>query len=266
VCLPRGVYTSERQSLNADATVSSPESGRLRGYVVDKRSTIAIRDTLPPSSVVVYVLKDRCRGVSRAFAEVQARLVALRKSRPSLAAKLRPPFSECARHVAAVRNGIPPGGRAEAVEHVHRAILTVAHAEALAANASARGAAVSDLRGALGALGAALGELSACCLSLTPQIVLAPGDNVSSALRAVTVSLRNDGSRRVRAVRLGVTAARGCTVKPAEEAVFATLAPGQSVRATFTVDLAEGVPVTGVQGHFGFLASKSPAHIRLQLY
>jgi hypothetical protein len=263
ITLPRGAYSVERRNLQADAT-ALPGVARLPGRVVDNRGIVPIRTSVAPALVAILLVENRNLSVAKAYSDVAQRLRSASSTNASLHARLRVPLGECSDHIAALGSGIRPSERPQAIAHVHRAILTVAHAQSLAANAQSHVAVIADLNGALDRLAIALGELSACCLNLVPEVSVVPGDDAHPSRQSITATLRNCGGWRVTGVRLGVSAAHGCAVRPAEEAVFASLGPGQSVRATFTVDTAEDATEPRVEGSFGFVAQKSPAQVRLR--
>lgn len=263
----RGVYTVERLSFTMLPAVGSVRLERLPSTVLGVPGSFVRSISLDAHSGVALRVVNRNQEVASAFARVRTELRAVRAADPGFAQRISVPLIECGSQIAYLSSGVSAAGRNAALQHIHRALLTIAHAEALAKNARRGGNASTNggeaFQTALNELGNALSELSGACLNLVPGINVSDTNGGNPLERTVVVSLENRGSRAVTGVRIGVEVPAACRVSPSDQAIFSTVGPGQSVRATFRVVLADGVKADTVRGQVSYFAEHSPATLRV---
>jgi hypothetical protein len=266
--LGRGVYTAERWVFDPQAPDVAPRIDRLESLVLGKTSSVEKPGWLPAGQAAIYKFTNRCIDVQASFDSVRQAVRSMQAQSPSGCRTVMVPLRECEAHLASLSKGIRPEKRYDSLRYIHRALLTVNHAQALAENLREQGRLPREgadrLEGALDHLQTALTDLSAGCLNLLPSLTIAPPDETKPGVRSVTVQLANAGQQPVSLVRLGADAARGATVVPAERAIFDVLRPGETARATFTVRLPEDSSANDLSAEIAWFAARTPAHLRLK--
>ncbi len=268
VRLGRGVYTVERLVFQPDGSGVRPEVERLSSIVMGGTGTPARPGALAAGWAAIYRLTNRSAETSQAFRALEARLRQVRRLYPAEWRRLQAPLRECADNVGALSDGILPGRRYDKLKHIHRALLTLAHAESLCANFHSQGGMAPETQEALADdlahVEEALTELSVGCLNLAPRMTVEAPDPSQPGLRKLTVSVTNLGAKAVSLVRLGAEAPRGAVVSPDDQAMFESLEPGQTVHATFYVRFPEETEPHGVAAEISYFTDRAPAHLRLR--
>jgi hypothetical protein len=266
--LGRGVYTVERWVFDMQASEIGGRVERLESLVLGKTSAVEKPGWLPAGHAAIYKFTNRCLDVQASFDNVRQAVRAMQAGSPSACRTVMVPLHECEGHLGSLSRGIRPEKRYDSLRYIHRALLTVNHAQALAQNLRGQGRLPREgadrLEGALDHLQTALTDLSAGCLNLLPSLTIAPPDEAKPGVRSVTVQLANAGRQSVSLVRLGADAAAGAKVVPAERAIFDVLRPGETARATFTVRLPEDSTACDLSAEIAWFAAKAPAHLRLK--
>jgi hypothetical protein len=266
--LGRGVYTAERMVFDPQTPEVDGRFERLESLVLGKTSGVEKPGWLASGHAALYKFTNRCLDVQASFDNVRHAVRAMQSTSPSGCRTVMVPLNECEGHLGSLSKGIRPERRYDSLRYIHRALLTVNHAQALAQNFKGQGRLPREGADRLGAaldhLQAALTDLSAGCLNLLPSLSVAPPDEAKPGMRSVTVQLANAGQQSVSLVRLGADAAPGSTVSPAERAIFDVLRPGETARATFTVQLPEEAAANDLSAEFAWFAAKTPARLRLK--
>lgn len=265
VRLPSGRYWVERLVVSGDAPVYQTLQGvrAADGNPVQKSGSVA------PGSEVYYRFSNPAAEATRLYRRVLDDLTRLKQSHRTLYQRMANTLAECswqlsqANAVAARREPGP------LISHVHRALLSVRHAQALCTNAAELGRIPAHLaepvRSGLDGLEQALTRSSMAALVLVPAATKTACPNGEPSTFIVRVTLRNSGAVTVEGVRLWVAGSESVRVVPSDAAVFGTLRPGQSVSAEFRVTLLEGASEEPITAHAGYVMSKSPAHLTLNV-
>jgi len=266
VRLARGVYTVERFGFDPKTPETLPHVERLESVVRGSTGTVAKPAWLLPEMAAIYRFTDRSAQTQNAFRSVKSCVRSFMTSRPSAFRRVMAPLRECESNIGALSAGIQPDQRYDCLRYVHRALLTVAHAQALSRNARGEGLLTGrqagTLASALDHLEEILTELSAACLDLVPGVSVETPDPEHLENRVVTIVLTNAGRQTVSFVKIGASVPAGCSVRPAEEAFFADLKPGETARATFTIRCGDGDDSVGAD--IAWFAASVPAHLRLK--
>jgi hypothetical protein len=264
--LPHGVYTIERLVVNP--AVSPPALGieRLPGVLLENDGFVRKGGSVPAGGIAVYRWVNRSQQTLTAFRGVKQRIKALRAKNGGQYRWLTVPFGECESNIAVISRGISTKNRYGILKHVHRAILTAAHTEALCRNFTDEARIDKKAGDALGEkldlLDEALSELSVACLGLSPETRVEPVGE--SGACKVTVSVTNLGSETISFVKIGALGGGALKVSPEELATFGSVRPGETARAVYTVRCSRPEDLCGVSAHLGYLAGKSPVHLRLR--
>ena len=263
---PRGVYTFERIVLDSEEGAKALGVERLQGILLDSAASVRQVGTIPARGTAVYRCVNRTQQALSAFRGAQQRIQALKSGSRAEYGWLMVPFSECGSNVAVIARGIRAENRYDVLKHVHRAILTAAHTQALCRNFTGQGRigkkAGDGLAAKLDLLDEALSELSVACLGLAPETALqsvGPGGSCK-----VTVSLTNSGSRAINFVKIGALGDGAIKVSPEELATFGSVRPGETARATYTVKCGKPEELCKLAAHVGYLSGKSPVRLRLR--
>jgi hypothetical protein len=263
--LTPGVWNIERFSSNPWETETWPRLERLQSVVRDTAGSEIKPGWLSPGQAAIYRYTHRSAQVASAYRAVKSQTERMKRGHPVVYRRLKPPLEECSAHVERILNGSAAKQRYANVRSIHRALLTVAHLLTLAKNARQEDLPVHEadaLLEALYRLEEMLAELSANSLDLVPGMTISAPDPKQPQERQITVSLRNAGQRSVSYVRIQVTATDNAAIHPDEPAMFQTLNPGQSVRATFQLKLSEYG--RGIVARIGYYTERAPASLRLK--
>ncbi len=268
VKLNRGVYSVDRLVLDMKMPETSARVERLESVVLGGTGKVSKPGSLAAGSLAVYRFTNRCAEVQGRYDSVKSGVRAMRSARPSECRILMIPLNECEGHLGALAKGIQPKKRYDSLRYIHRALLTVAHAQALCQNYRGQGrlprTGADQLDGALDRLQSALTELSAGCLNLLPSLAVTAPDTMTPNKYAVTVQLTNAGQQSVSMVRLGADGPAGATVSPSDRAMFNILKPGETARATFTIRSQADTPPLEIAADIAWLAARTPAHLHLK--
>lgn len=266
--LGRGVYTAECAMFDAKTPETPGRVERLESVVLGGTAGVQKPGWLPPGGLAVYRFTNRCLDVQASFDEVRAAVRAMAAEQPGACRIIMAPLHECEAHLGSLSKGIQPEKRYDSLRYIHRALLTVTHAQALSQNLRGQGrlpqSGALRIESSLDRLQNALTDLSAGCLNLLPSLEVAPLDDTHPRVRAVTVKLSNAGRQSVTLVRLGAGVPSGAVVEPADRAIFNVLKPGETARAMFTVRLPIDSPTSDCSAEFAWFAARSPAHLRLK--
>ncbi len=263
--LSSGVWNIERFTFSPTESETLPRLERLQSVVRDAAGSEIKPGSLSPGQAAIYRYTHRSAQVASAYRAVKSRAERVRRGHPAVYRRLRPPLEECSAHVERILNGSAAKQRYANIRSIHRALLTVAHLLTLAKNARQEDLPVPEadaLLETLYRLEEMLAELSANSLDLVPAMAISASDPNQPQARQITVSLRNAGQRSVSYVRIQVTATDNAAIRPDEPAMFQTLRPGQSVRATFTLKLSDYG--RGIVARIGYYTERAPAILRLK--
>lgn len=282
----RGVYTVERYCVDfppdpASASAAGPAQDpaaantadaahveRLESVILGGKGTLRKPGRLPAGSLAVYRITNRSAQVQSAFDAAMQAMRALRAGHSGVYGRLMTPLSECADNVARLSDGIQPDERYGVLRYIHRALLTLAQAQALCRNFQSEGRLPEQRAAALGTaldgLEESLSELSGGCLGIVPGIVVGPPSADHPNTREVEVTVANTGSQSIAVVKIGAAAGKGCSVQPADLALFRELKPGEVAKARFTVTLPDDAAAHSVAADIAWLAAKVPARLKLR--
>ena len=267
VNLPTGVYEIDRLVFGASSQGIPARTERLVGIVLAKQSQIWKSGGLAAGDAAIYRFRNLTAGAASSYVSVKSRLASLRQARPSEYRRIMIPLRECWDNLAEVTTGVRPETRYECLKNVHRAMLTLAHAQSLCRNYCGEGriaeALGTALQSDLDRLQSSLAGLSAVCLVLVPNVEVAQTDPADPLVRKITVTVANQGEREVSLVRIGAVGPKGASIFPGEEAMFPSLKPGETVRASFSIRLTEDADGRGLAAQIGYFTARSPAHLRI---
>jgi hypothetical protein len=267
VRLPRGVYTIEQLNFDAKMPETTPRLERLESVVMGGAGSTTKPVWLLPEKATVLRFINRSAQTQSDFDEVMDAVRSFSSTRASEFRLLMVPLRECESNVGALSRGIQPGKRYDALRYIHRALLTLGHAQSLCRNfrgqGRIKGEASIALADALTRLDSTLTEMSAGCLNLVPAFVVTAPDAAHPALSEVVVSLRNAGGQSVTFVRLGASLPAGGVVQPSDPAFFEVLKPGETVRAVYKVR-SKDAPQPAIVAEIGWFAAKAPAQMHLR--
>lgn len=266
--LPRGVHTVERLDFFPDAPETWPRVRRLESVTLSATGTTAKAGWLPPGAAAIYRFVNRSAQTGGAFRRVKERVNVFRQARPREFRRLMTPLQECEAHIGALGQGARRDQRSDLLKAIHRALLTVAVAQAHCRNFRNQGTLrlqdADSLKDALDRLEEALTEMSIGCLNLVPNLDIASPDPARPGVRTVTIAVTNAGRQSVAFVKLGASAPKEAAIHPDEPALFGALRPGQTVRATFTVRLYAETALRGLTADIAYSAARVPARLRLK--
>ena len=264
--LLRGVYTIERLTLRGVESDEIVGAQRLQGSILGDDGSIRKDGTVPAGGIVVYRWVNQTQQALNAFRGAKQRIKALKAGSGGEYRWLMVPFGECESNVAVISRGIRPSNKESVLKHVHRAILTAAHTDALCRNFTNQGRidkqAGDALAARLNTLDEALSELSVAGLGLSPEITVEPAGAVGSC--KVTVSVTNSGKRIINFVKIGALGNERLKVSPEELATFGSVRPGETARTVTNVRCSKAQDLCSLAAHIGYLAGKSPVRLRLR--
>jgi hypothetical protein len=267
VRLTRGVYSVERLTYDLENPETSRRLERLESVVLGGTGVASKPAWLGPKSVSVYRFTNRSAQAASAFGNVKSRVRAIMDDHGTAARSMMVPLRECESNVGALSKGIQPQDRYARLKYIHRAILTASHAQALCQNQCKQGRLTGEeadlLQTAFDRLLEALTELSAGCLNLVPSMEVKRAQAENGQLWEVTVSMANAGKQPVTNVKIGTAAAQGATVRPAERAFFASVQPGETARASFTIRMPADTDDRLISADIAYFAARAPARLRI---
>src|SRR5262249_39580053 len=203
----------ERLGFACDPNGPSPVIEGFNSLVSSSWQTIKKSGSLAPGAASIYRFTNCAARTYLTYRKVRMDLTALKAASPPAFRRIMVPLRECWDHVGAVTSGGVRNKEA-GLKHIHRALLTLAHAQSLARNFTSEGAAGSKtarpLSNDLDGLQKSLTSLSMVLLELVPGATVSAPDSADPMVRQVTVSMANAGSRSVSFVRLGAAAPSGC--------------------------------------------------------
>ncbi len=302
--LANGVYSVEKVSLAAapgsnqpavspssllDDRRESVKNGiveRLPGcnLVSDEFSKLHIQ--LEPGEISLLRFTDTALKSRQALNDVRDRLHILSQSSPNAAQKLRAILNGFdANRVGVSATGSKKTG--DRVSGIHHFLLALFQAHTLHKNFLATKSVPQrqgvSLMEAFDRLTNHLADTSINLLGLVPQIeVVSENEASTSALASdkddapnlsrpsylVTISVSNQGSRTATLVKLGMSAnalPKGSSCLPEDPAIFETLTPGQTVKATYRLSWSgeNAPPQSRCVGEISYFTAGVPAHFYL---
>lgn len=267
--LTRGLYSVDQMVFETASSETPPQMKRLQSVILGETSILTKPGRLRPGMAAIYRFINRSQQTSDRFRQVRMRLEPLRFSRPAEFRRLMVPLRECGSHIGAISGGIQTSERYECLKHIHRALLTLSHAQALCRNF--RNAeriplgCADDLQMALDRLEVALTELSIGCLDLVPRVEATVLNPEQPNILRLTVSLTNAGPSTVSFIRLGVVGSKNALIRPSESAFFKQLGPGQTAKAIFAVQCKSTDELQDMSAHIVYMAARFPARVRMAL-
>lgn len=300
--LPRGVYKIERLTFSPSMPPAGSEAAetgrgtvgleRLEGRDLAASGVIRKPVWLGPEQVTLVRFTDVARATKQAMREAQQSLNSLAVTAQRPASKLRRILNEGSPYLSGL--SAPEGRRGSAARRlncIHKLLLLTAQGQSVHRNNQARRTVQEEpgalVMGALERLRDALAETSAILLGLVPQIAVTADAGDSSnkrqllttreaqeetapapeAVMIVTLTLANTGASSIGSVKLGLDTAdlpSGLTCDPVDPAVFGTLRPGQTVRASFRLRNTTRmvVPRHRLVGDISYFAAGAAAHLR----
>jgi hypothetical protein len=267
--LTRGLYSVEQIVFEKSSQETSPPGKRLQSVIMDATGVLRKPGQLRPGMVAIYRFINRSRQTSNLFRVARDQMESLRPLRPVEFRRLMVPLQECGAHIGALSGGIRTSERSRCLKHIHRALLTLSHAQALCRNYRIARRIPSeyadDIQKALDNLEQTLTELSIGCLDLVPHVEIpVSGSGVLNA-RQLTVSLTNAGPFTISFIRMGIEAPDEITIRPQEPAFFRQLGPGQSAQASFTMMSNTANNLQSMFAYITYVIAGVPARVRLAL-
>lgn len=292
--LHKGVYTAERLTISPGDSSPQVRLQRLEGADLSGKYTVVKPCHLESGQICIVRFTDTARAARVEYENLLNQIHSLAIISPEPARKLRRILHEGDPYLGGVSASRRDRGFIKRLGCIHRLLLLTSQAEALQHNNLERKTTASEagkrVMTALDHLASSLSETSAVLLGLVPQIendafsppVIA-NKNTKPALTLTSfhhhqlnsteigVSLANTGKVPVTLVKIGLDTTglpAGTKVEPSDPSVFATLRPGQTVRAVFQVN----VPSNDVdmlkrlRGEISYFAEAAPAKLRPQLW
>lgn len=265
VRLPRGRYAVDRL-VQSEGGASAE---RLQSVVCTASRPAEKPGAVQPRTVVVYRFVNPVVSSGAAYNRALRAIANLRSGYAAQYRRLVGALAECPWNIAQAQACSTSSDPTPLLEHVHRALLTVRHAQALCTN----GVGLRRIPAGIGeristeldALESWLTESSVAALCLVPGAKATPVAGGAGSYQ-VAVTVRNAGPRPVTALRLWAKGTEDARVEPSDAVVFPTLKPGEQASATFQVTLPEGAAPSELSGHVGYVARNAPAHLRVTCY
>ncbi len=271
---------------SAELLQTRADLSRLKGVSLGTYGTVIVPMDVNPGELAILRFTDTAYASRLALNEVREQLASLSAASSELANRLHVIFSGrgCEQAISA---SCRVGADRRCAE-IHRYLLVLGQAYSILRNfqeaRTVQTVPGERFRFALERLSAALADTSATLLGLVPGIVVSPAPNqaantphsLSSASGEqktygagtflVTVNLSNLGSRPARLIKIGIdrdALPAGVRCDPMEPALFETLAPAQSVRATFVLRQPAASP-GGMRcvGDISYFSAGAAAHLR----
>ncbi len=302
--LTHGVYSVEKISLaaipgtNQPAVVPSAPLNDRRESVKDRNverlpgrnlvsdDYLKLQIQLEPGEISLLRFTDTALKSRQALNDVRDRLNALSQSSPNAAQKLQAILSGFdANRVGVSATGARKSG--DRVGGIHHFLLALFQAHTLHKNfldtksvPQKQGASLME---AFDRLTNHLADTSINLLGLVPKIEVAADNQAVSTTSAlenddaatpqrpsylVTISVANQGTRTATLVKLGMnsnTLPKGSSCLPEDPAIFETLTPGQTVKATYRLSWSgEIAPLQSrCVGEISYFTAGAPAHFYL---
>lgn len=261
VTLPGGRYVAERLVFS--------DGGRRLERLQCARGHSEKPGMLPPASGAVYRFTNPMARASAAYKRCMQRIFELRSARADQARKLAASLRECPWNLTRGSAALARSDPREALSYIHRALLTVRHAQALCSNGVGLRRiprrSGEQIAAELDELEAALGEASVTALDLVPSATRQHSPEDAPNVWRVCVTVRNAGTESIAAIRLWATGSSDCKIEPVDAAVFDVLRPGQAASATFKATVEADGPCD-LAGHLAYVRKNAPAHVRLPCF
>jgi hypothetical protein len=259
---------------------------RLKGRDVTNTGVVILPMALHPGETSILRFTDSAYASRVALNEVRSQLHRLPHSSGELARRLHVIFDGSGsfeKAIASASRLSPDRRRGD----IHRFLLVLGQAYSLHRNFQITNAVQAQIgvafRLALDRLNDSLADTSATLMGLVPEITVSPdppGSLRTARTRTVvsersgdephtayaTVALSNQGSHSIELVKIGMELSAlptGVHCDPSEPALFGTLAPGQTVRATYLLHWKGPVaPRHCCIGDISYFTAGAPAHLR----
>lgn len=266
VRLSPGVYTLERATFPVDKPETNPPFERLQSLIPMKTVTVWRPGALRAGTAAIYRWTDCRAAVFETYKELKRSLHALHEERAEDARRIGLVLNTCEDNVAAIQDRFHVRSD-DLCKYIHRALLGAGHAQSLARNARVEGRitgrCADDIADRMNRFEDALSALSAAYMNLIPALEVKPAADSDPSARTATVSLANLGGRTVTAIRITPAMPNGGRIWPPEPAMFSSLGPGQTVRATFSLRLPSADDAPPIQADISYFAGKAPACLHL---
>ena len=185
----------------------------------------------------------------------------LKKHSSHLFRILNGPYNECREQISIVSQGVSVSNRYDRLRNIHRALFLLSNIQTLLENIKLANHTIVDKEFDvyIGDLRDSLSETSMCCLQLLPQL----NWNRSSAGKpdtyAVNITLANYGGGTVGNARFVLHSKSHSRITPSTIAMLGSIGPGQSVKARFHLELAQGDPNDDLSARLVYYFDRSPA-------
>jgi hypothetical protein len=267
VALPAGIYTVERLVWSIDAADPAPHVERLQSVLLEKAGWLKKSGQLNAGEAALYRFLRQDAQVQTSYRAIKKYLWQLKGTRRTEYRWLSVPFGECESNLGLMALGPRHGRKFNRAKYIHRAIVTLAHAQSLCRNFRMQGRLDQygrPLEEELDRLESALDEMSLACLGLAPGIALDLPDPSHPERATLTVSLANYGGQTIGFVKLGADGPKGARVSPPDTIVFQSVRPGQVVRTTFRIGLPPKCGPGDIIAHIAYLAPRTPVRVRIK--
>ncbi|HEV2474851.1 MAG TPA: hypothetical protein VGS41_19395 [Chthonomonadales bacterium] len=277
---PQTAPVAQSASPGGSLSLAPVEVSREGVCALPSRGTIVRACWLKSGQACLLRLTDESKEARLSLYSVRRDLHQLAICNPSPTRRLERMFAAAEPYIDAIYPGYSRGVDRQ-IGSIHRVLLVTAQTASLESNYVSRGVVSSvsgsRLRKSLQRFSEGLAETSAAILGLVSRIQVAAAPGVRQAETSeyaggsnnsrVTISLSNLGSGSVDFVKIGLDSSKlphGVTCTPADSTYFGTLAPGQSVTASFLLRCPARVKVPGSRcvGDVCYFAGSAPAHLR----
>lgn len=189
----------------------------------------------------------------------------LKKHNAHLFRKVNEPYNQCREQISIISQGVSLSNRYDRLRNIHRALFLLSNIQTMLENIKLANHTLLDnnFDTYVGNLRDSLSETSMCCLHLLPQFNWSPDVSGASSKYLVSVTLANDGGDMVGNVRFVLSSKSKARITPSKIAILGSIAPGQSVKARFHVDLLQGDPNDNLSARMVYYFDRSPAVVDL---
>ncbi len=260
VRLRPGRYTADRMVFSEEVR----RVERLQSCMASREGSVEKPGMLPPRAGAVYRFIDPAAAALRAYQRTRQHVAAVRTLNSTQYRRISSALSECPWLLTRLQASSRKPSTDMTLRSAHRGLLIVRHALALVNNAAGlrkvNESLADSLTADLESLEQSLSECSVAVMNLVVSSGVVDGED---GTQKATVTVYNAGGRTVNSVRLWVTGPEGCRIVPADAAVFRTLAPRQTVTASFAILASSSAASRSFVSHLDYQMLSAPAHLAI---
>jgi hypothetical protein len=264
--LQKGIYSLQKRGFKAASRDDRPTTERMQSVLLKAPGWVTRPAWLLPGTAMVLSVCDETRTLGRSLQAARTSLHGIATKSPRAFRLIRSPFGDAAARLEKIASQGASLSRGRLISLSDRAAMFLSHTRSVFGNVRSAGSLSAsdgdDIGGALDRLEGSLSRISCFALDLVPNAAWGPAD-AAARKSPFNVELSNRGQRSLRLVKMAVTAPEDCRISPDEQAIFRSVRPGETVKATFFVENASAEDLTSVRADISYLAGRAPARLRI---